>query len=724
MLSCGVLLLWTQGACAVRSSLPVASEGVLDLRAWDFASDGAVQLTGDWGFCWDALLEPGDPPPDAGACGTMHVPGLWTDRGAAPGRGVASYRLRILLPRERPPLSLRVGAPLTAHRLFIDGRWYPGSGRVTRTPEHYRSQLWNRIHVLPDSGNELRLLVQVENFDFRSGGLRRRWILGSREDVRNWATAVTLRDATLATVYLLVGLFFLGFFVNRPQEQTRLYFGLAGVALGLRVIPGNYSDLSQLVAPTWTFSTTLRLEYLANNFMVFVGIGYFAHKVPRDMPAPIVRLVQVGALAGMLAALALPLAHSQIPMRSAYVLGAGMLASSLWALARAARRGEPNVRITLAAVTLCLAVVLWDSVRAEGAAGSAVGLAPNSMFLMVFTEALALFPTTLLAFVLTEAVVLMRAFSRSYRTIETLSKDLIVSNEELRDMNRAVVRFVPFDFLRLLDKKSIRDVQRGDCLEMEMGILFCDIRSFTSRAESLTPDEAFRFVNAFTGWMEAPIHEHGGFINEYLGDCILALFPDGSDAAVGAGLGMQVALDGFNRAEREATRSFEPVRIGIGVNTGSLMLGTIGGSVRLAHTVIGDSVNVASRVESLTKLYGATFLISGSTRDGLPDDAAYQLRLLDQVVLRGRSEPIPIWEVLDALDPGTRERKLTIREAFEEARVAYQNGSFAQAERLFADCRARAPDDLACEIYIDRCRKLAVEGVPPGWQGESSTAET
>lgn len=649
-LALAVLLGWlglVAGPPAARAegrTVPAASGGVLDLRGWSLASDGALPLTGDWGFCWGVLLEPGQPAPEPGRCGTLRVPSLWADTDAARGRGVGTYRLRILLPRDVPPLALRVGAPLTAHRLFIDGRAVPGTGRVALEPSAYRSQLQNRTHMLSEPGDALDLQVQVANFDFRSGGLRRRWILGSQDDVASWATAVTLRDAILGTVYLLVGLFFLGFFLNRPQERARLYFGLAGVTLGLRVVPANYSDIGQLVAPGMTFETVLRLEYLANNFMVFVGTGYFAHKVPRDMPRAVVRLVQAGALAGMLAALMVPLSWAQLPMRSAYVLGAGMLVFAIVALARAARRGEPNVRITLTAVPLCLLVVLWDTLRAESGIGASLGLFTDNRLWMVFTETLALFPTTMLVMMLTEAVVLMRAFSRSYRTIETLSQDLLASNVDLRETHRAVVRFVPFDFLRLLGKQSIRDVGRGDCLEAEMGILFCDIRSFTTVAEAMTPEEAFRFVNAFTEAMEGPIHEQGGFINEYLGDCILALFPGGSDAAVRAGRGMLTALDAFNRSE-DAAVARAPLRIGIGVNTGPVMLGTIGGSERLAHTVIGDAVNVASRVEALTREYGVDFLITGTTRDLLEDASAYPLRLVARATLKGRSEPIPVWAV-------------------------------------------------------------------------------
>lgn len=716
------LVLVMQAACAEQSSSPSAVAGVLDLRSWSFEADGAVQLTGDWGFCWDALLDPGDPSPEPGTCGTARVPGLWTEVNAAPGRGTATYRLRILLPPERPPLSLRVGAPMTSHRLFINGRSVAGTGRVTRTPEGHLSQLRNRIHVLPDAGDEIRLLIQVANFDFRSGGLRRRWILGSHEEVRSWSAAFTLRDTTLATVNMLVGLFFLGFFVNRPKERAFLYFGLGGVALGLRAVPSSYSDLAQLVAPDMMLPMVLRLEYFANNFIVFAGISYFACKLPDDMPSRIVRFIQAGSITGMLGALLLPLSLAQIPLRLSWVLGAFVLVTAFFALVRAARRGEPNVRITLAAVPFLLAVVLWDSFRAEGGIVNSAAL-PDAMLLMALTETASLFPISILALVLTEAVVLMRAFSRSYDTIERLSEELVVSNEDLRETNRAVVRFVPVDFLRLLKKESIRDVARGDCLETEMNIMFCDIRSFTPLVESMTPEEAFRFVNSFTEWMEPPIHTHGGFINQYLGDCIMALFPNGNDTAVRAGIDMLAALEGFNRAERERQGSHESTRVGIGINAGPLMIGTIGGPERLEHGVIGDAVNTASRVESLTKQYHTNLLISGTTYDGLSDPSAYDIRQLDRVVLKGRSEPIRIYEVLDALSPEARSSRLATRALFTEARLAYAARSFDEAERLFRACFASDPEDLASKLYITRCERRAVEGTPPDWHGEALMME-
>ncbi len=700
-------LLLAPVGCSEVLPRPLVVAGVLDLRGWSFETDGVVEFVGDWEFCWDQLLTPGEVAGQDGRCGTMPVPGLWTDQPSREGRGYATYRLRVLLPVEHPPLSLRAGSPMTAHQLWVNGRRYPGSGKVTRSPVPGAAQLANRIHVLPEGAPALELLLQVSNFDFRSGGLRRRWILGSHEEVRAWANLLTVRETTVAAINILVGLLYLGFFAIRPQERARLYFALCCLVLGLRGIPASYSDIGQIILPNLPFPLQLRWEYIANNLVVFGGIGYFALRIPGEISPRLVRVLQIVSLVAVAVIASFPLPIVIWTFSVASVTGVAMIAAGLVGLVRAARHGVPHVRPTLAVMPLCLGAVAWDALRAEGVILSPIELFPAAMLLMVLTEAL----------------VLMLAFSRSYDTIEKLSEDLAAANEDLRETNRAAVRFVPFDFLRLLNRDSIRDVQRGDCHEQEMSIVFCDIRSFTSRVESMTPDDAFRFVNAFTHSMEPAIHEQGGFINQYIGDCIMALFPAGGDEALRAGIGMLGALEGFNREEHERSGNGVLTRIGIGINSGPLMLGTIGGEERLEDAVIGDAVNLASRVESLTKVYGVSFLISGTTWRKLADPSVYQLRELDLVIVKGRSESIPIYEVLDGLDPASRQRKVDGLDLFAEARNAYCNRSFAEAEARFGECLERCPEDLASQVYVERCQRLAVEGVPPTWRGETLLSE-
>jgi class 3 adenylate cyclase/HAMP domain-containing protein len=213
---------------------------------------------------------------------------------------------------------------------------------------------------------------------------------------------------------------------------------------------------------------------------------------------------------------------------------------------------------------------------------------------------------------------------------------------DLKHTNLSIERFVPHAFLAIIGKPSIVDVELGDNKREKMSILFSDIRSFTTLSEGMTPDENFAFINAYLDRMGPVIRDHNGFIDKYIGDAIMALFGNADDA-VRAGLAMLGALDGFND-ERSAS-GLEPIAFGVGINTGQLMLGTIGEKDRMDGTVISDAVNLAARVESLTKDYGTPLLISEFTLRELADPGAYDIRPVDVVVVKGKTRPVAIYAV-------------------------------------------------------------------------------
>ncbi len=187
----------------------------------------------------------------------------------------------------------------------------------------------------------------------------------------------------------------------------------------------------------------------------------------------------------------------------------------------------------------------------------------------------------------------------------------IKTHLRLSNLNSAYSRFVPRQFLNLLQKDSILDVKLGDHLHREMSILFSDIRSFTTLSEKMTPEENFKFINSYLSRMEPEIMKNRGFIDKYIGDSIMALFSGGADDAIRAAIAMLHKLVEYNQHRQSI--GYDPVQIGIGINTGSLMLGTVGGQNRMDGTVISDAVNLASRIESLTKEYGVSLLISHQT---------------------------------------------------------------------------------------------------------------
>lgn len=213
---------------------------------------------------------------------------------------------------------------------------------------------------------------------------------------------------------------------------------------------------------------------------------------------------------------------------------------------------------------------------------------------------------------------------------------------DLKHTNVSIERFVPQAFLSIVGKPSVADVELGDNKRRTMSILFSDIRGFTTLSEQMSPDETFAFINTYLERMGPVIRDHHGFIDKYIGDAIMALFANADDA-LQAGLAMLAALDGFN-AERRAT-GLPPIEIGIGINTGSLMLGTIGEKHRMDGTVISDAVNLAARIESLTKDYAAPMLISEFTYRELSNPEASTIRPVDVVVVKGKTLPVAIYAV-------------------------------------------------------------------------------
>ncbi|MDY6805292.1 MAG: AAA family ATPase [Cyanobacteriota bacterium] len=284
--------------------------------------------------------------------------------------------------------------------------------------------------------------------------------------------------------------------------------------------------------------------------------------------------------------------------------------------------------------------------------------------------------------------------------LRTLGAQGAISLENAR-LYKASKRFVPEQFLSFLEKKSIVDVELGDRVEREMTVLFSDIRDFTTMSEKMSPEENFAFINEYLGYMEPQIQKYGGFVDKYIGDAIMALFPNSTDDAVKGAIAMLEELKTYNRVREQ--RNLKPIRIGIGLHTGKLMLGTVGGFGRMDGTVIGDAVNLSSRVEGLTKTYGVSLLITHETWLCLNNPLEYDFRFIGQVKAKGKAKAVGLFEVFSADAPSLREAKIATKEKFEQAVLLYHRSSFPEAARLFDQCLEFCCLDRAARTYQIRC---------------------
>jgi predicted ATPase/class 3 adenylate cyclase len=266
-------------------------------------------------------------------------------------------------------------------------------------------------------------------------------------------------------------------------------------------------------------------------------------------------------------------------------------------------------------------------------------------------------------------------------------------------------RFIPRELLRILDVDDLRRVRRGQRVERRTTVLISDIRGYTALVEGLTVFEAGDLASGFLRAVEVPIIAHNGLLQDVRGDEVLAVFDADPQDAIRAGLAMLDALAEHNR--ERTVRGSVPLEVGIGIHTGTVGLGLVGGVNRMALTVIGDAVNLAARVESATKRYGVPMLISDATRAELPDRPPFAVRRMERVQVVNRRQPVTIHEVYDRDPPALAAAKRAAQPLFDQAFARFDAGEIEPARLVFEQCRDRLPDDQVALLHLAHCAALA-----------------
>lgn len=333
---------------------------------------------------------------------------------------------------------------------------------------------------------------------------------------------------------------------------------------------------------------------------------------------------------------------------------------------------------------------------------------------------------------------------------EQSKRQIVAAWEANESLSEKFQLFVPEQLLKRIAPQGVESIQLGNVTEEELTILFCDIRGFTAIAESQEARETFEWLNAFFTKMNDCINSHGGFIDKYLGDAIMAVFDRPNSHArdaIESAVAMQESLDDFNAIRHQYNLQY-PVNIGIGIHTGIGTIGTLGSDRRMDSTVIGDVVNTASRLENLTKIYGCQIIISETaliharefinetspesklneqlllkcdleieTEDNIisSDDRStllhdhspsnnYYYRWIDRVTPRGKQQAIEIYEVWAASNPASEAKQLT-QALFDKAIQGWQAEKFVAALGYFQQIAEQNPADTVVTFYIQRCQE-------------------
>ncbi|MBL0955983.1 MAG: adenylate/guanylate cyclase domain-containing protein [Leptospira sp.] len=653
-----------------------AKNGFINLKNHSFQLEPFVALTGEWKFFWNTSP---DNIQETNLDRVLSLPQHWNgyqmDYGKLSGFGHATFRMHLELPEDLPEtMALTVHEQDTSYAIYINGNYYGGSGIPASNTNQFLPMVKSTIVVLPHDKN-LTIDLYVANYVHRKGGVWNDIVLSSYIKAENRLTKHKINETILSSIFAFVGIFFLVmYFYNRDGRQTLGIF-LFSLAVLLRTIStGERIVLEFIDMPYWAL---LRLEYVSWYWSAPLLYHYFYTIFPFDFSKKVGNVFYFLSAILTLGLILPPVYFTETASiyPIAFVLNGLFI---LFYLFRAYQKSRMEAKPLLFGIGLILIGASNDVLHAQAVIHTTY-IGPSTVVIFVFLQVF--------------------TFGRIVR--QNIIKTLEFA-EEQKQFSSSFSRFVPTEFLYHLGKNDIRQVDLGDQVQKRMTVLFADIRSFTEFSETLTPKENFDFLNSYLQRVGPIIRHNNGFIDKFIGDAVMALFPYNISDAVKAAVEMQEAIRIYN--SHRANCGYIPIEVGIGIHTGNLTLGILGEHKRMEGTVISDAVNLASRIEGITKLFSSRIVISAETFIEASDNLGFHYRLLDRVNIKGKTESVFVVEVLDGYEPEKSKRLIACKDDYTLALDAYRREDFEEAKEGFASLLDKNPDDSVSRLFLERCK--------------------
>lgn len=675
---------------------PVAEKGVIDLRHYSFEKHNPIDLKGEWVFYWKQLFSYKTEVPDSQQT-YMLLPQLWNGfkwKGESlKSDGYATFQLKLLLPPEKKLYSLDVPYMYTAYRIYVDSLLVAENGKVGISSTEHISKFIPKPINFQSQGGEANIFIEVSNFDDPKGGIWKVPQIGSPDKVAFIRTKRLALEFFIIGALMLIGLYQIGLSFIRKEDISSLYFGLFCLVMGINSLFVG-SVFINYIFPGMSWQWVSRMEYISMYampvlFFLFINAlfpGYVRKSIPK-------------------------------------IFVAVTIAASLFIIVTQKKTFGTLLEFLLLLVVLMAFFTFRIVIKAikdkkYGSRNALLGI----IIIVVFTlndifYGMELIKTGtyrqygLLIFVVIQSLNIAYIFSEAFNDVKKLTKNLKLTNVSLS-------RFVPAAFLRFLGKQDILSVNLGDQKRADMTILFVDIRSFTTISEKLSPKDNFHFINSYLSKVSPVIRRYDGFVDKYIGDAIMALFPQKPDDAILAAQGILNELQEYNKTR--ISEGLAPIRVGMGLHTGSVMLGTVGEEERMDTTVISDTVNLAARLEGLAKIFDLQTVTTLSTIEGLHEKNNFVYRIIHKGKVKGKHEAVTLVEILNAdTDPVYQQKNKTSKQ-YAEAMSLYQMGKINEALRLFSSVAKELPEDKPTLYYIKLCQRYVAKELPENWDGIES----
>ena len=290
--------------------------------------------------------------------------------------------------------------------------------------------------------------------------------------------------------------------------------------------------------------------------------------------------------------------------------------------------------------------------------------------------------------------------------VNTMANSLEMMFDEKDKTEKFYYKFVPEKFREYLGKEKFTDLALGDAKSRDLTVLFFDIRAFSINSEIMTAKENFEFVNIIYGKAGPIIRKHNGFVDKYIGDAVMALFENADDAVL---CGIELYREIVLNPDTAKAIGIGDINIGIGVHSGMARIGIVGEDERLSGTVISDTVNISSRMESLTKQFKTAMLVSKDTVDRMSDPDSLHLRYLGEVQVAGVNEVKALYEVLDCLDEEEQKKRMANISVFREAVRLFHLGRRREAAEMLQSLTESGMDDYVTNKYCAYISEMSAE---------------
>ena len=583
--------------------------------------------------------------------------------------GYASYGVHIegLNPQSR--YAIRVGHALSSCSIIIDGKEVSHQGRPGKSYEEEIPGIRSSEAVFrPHKDGAIDIIFNISNFHYRKGGLFSEIMLGDIDKMGKMFRSDLIFSGSIFIAIFSIAIFFFLLFFFYKQVPFVIWFAIASFSLAIR---GTffYPHVAQHIFQnmSWKLSFIVRYITFPLPIMFFTICLKKALRVYYKIPYMVILIVS-GLYS--LAILFLPsvivgelLSYYQYSVFFVFLYSVVILVKALL-------------------LKRDLAIWIFISTGILMFAGTYDILVGLRLF-----DGMYLIPIASFISIMLFSIMILDMYASSIKKIELL-------NVEMKEINHSLVRFVPEAIIELFNRKSIKELEVGDSVELNLPILSVDIRSFTNTSEKLSPSDVFELLNKYFALVVPIIREYHGIIPKYLGDGFFALFADGISSAIKCAIKMQTMLKTHEIMVKESV----PLRVGIGVDLGDVLFATVGNIKRMDNIVISASYRNAEDIQLFTKQYNSPILISSSVFDSLTEEEKEFVRPVQLVKNKKRGENL-LYEVYASDDEALRTLKYNTQQYLIEAFNAIANYSPQSSYEYFSKAFSIFPDDPVASYY-------------------------